>query len=115
MPAETPASLITDWPSFFEQIRRRPAMWLGEPSLLALRSLIRGVELAEFLYDITEDRALGGFPFMEFERWAEGRFNPERLSLDSFSLARRSSGSEEEAFHKWLGWYDRFRAERVSL
>ena len=115
MTAGTPASQITDWPSFFEQIRRRPAMWLDEPSLLALKNLIRGIELAEFLYGVPEGRLLGGFSFLEFERWVEEQFNPDRLMHDSFTLARLSSASEEEAFHKWLGWYDRFRAEREPL
>ena len=115
MGADSPASQITDWPSFFEQVRRRPGMWLDEPSLLALHNLIRGIALPELLYDVPEDRVMGGFPFLEFERWVEGHFNPEQLSLNSFSLARRSSGSEEEAFHKWFGWYDRFGAERAPL
>jgi hypothetical protein len=114
IPADVPASQITDWPSFFDQIRRRPAMWLGSPSLSALENFIRGIGLAEYLYDVPEDRRLGGFPFDEFERWAEARFNPGRLTLNSFSLARRASDSEGAAFVTWLGWYDQFRRQRAD-
>jgi hypothetical protein len=111
MQAETPASQIADWPSFFEQIRRRPGMWLGEPSVTALQNFIKGIELGEYLYNVPRDRVLSGFSFEDFEGWAERKFNPDRLALNSFSLARRSSDSEEEAFYKWLGGYDRYRAE----
>jgi hypothetical protein len=112
IPADAPVNHITDWPSSFDQIRQRPGMWLGSPSLTALENLLRGIVLAEYLYGVPEEKHLGGFPFDEFERWAETSFNPERLSLNSFSLARREADSEEAAFLKWLGWYDQFRSER---
>jgi hypothetical protein len=35
------------------------------------------------------------------------------LTLNSFSLARRAADSEEAAFEKSFGWYDRFRPERT--
>ncbi len=114
IPPDTPASQITDWPSFFEQIRLRPGMWLGCTSLAALENFLRGIELAEYLYDVPEDKVLGGFPFYEFEQWVEAEYNPEQLSFNSFSLARREADSEEAAFFNWLGWYDRFRRERVD-
>jgi hypothetical protein len=33
--ADSPASQSTDWPSFFEQVRRRLGMWVDEPLLFA--------------------------------------------------------------------------------
>jgi hypothetical protein len=114
IPDNAPINQITDWPSFFDQVRLRPGMWLGEPSLTALQHLINGFEFAAYLYDVPDDRRLRGFAFSEFEAWAEQQFNPNRLSLNSYSLARRSSESEEEAFFKWFGWYDRFRSERTT-
>jgi hypothetical protein len=114
VPADAPVNQIVNWPSFFDQIRRRPAMWLGSTSLTALQSLISGISLAEYLYDVPAEKQLAGFPFDEFERWVEERFNPERLSLNSFSLAIRTSDSEETAFATWLGWYDRFEGERAD-
>ena len=112
VPADAPVNQITDWPSFFVQIRLRPAMWLGQPSLTALENLIRGIELAEYLYDVPDGKRLGGFPFDEFEHWVEESFNPEPLSVNSFWLARRAADSEAAALSTWLGWYDRFRRER---
>jgi hypothetical protein len=112
IPADASVNQIVDWPSFFDQIRRRPGMWLGRPSLTALENLVSGIGLAEYLYDVPVEKRLGGFPFDEFERWVEASFNVERLSLNSFSLARREADSEEEAFSAWLAWYDHFRRER---
>lgn len=111
---DAPINRIADWPTFFEQIRQRPAMWLGSPSLSAMENLIRGIEMAEYLYDVPGEKCLAGFPFDEFERWIAEFFNAERLSLNSFSLARRETNSEEAAFIKWLAWYDRFRSERAD-
>ena len=112
IPADAPVNRIIDWPSFFDQIRRRPAMWLGCTSLTALQNFIGGIGLAQYLYDVPEERLLSGFSFEAFEQWVEDHFNPEQLTFNSFSLARRATGSEEEAFHYWFAWYDRFRQER---
>jgi hypothetical protein len=111
LPENTPIRQIRDWPSFFEQIRRRPGMWLGRPSLKALHFLLLGIDLAESLYDVPETDRLGGFPFPEFEKWADKRFNPRRLSIRSFGMARRMAGSDKAAFDLWLRWYDEFRGE----
>jgi hypothetical protein len=113
IPADAPINQIADWPSFFDQIRRRPGMWIGYPSLTALEHLLNGIDLAEYFYDVPQEKCLGGFPFEEFELWAAELFNPEQLSLSSFSLARRETESEEAAFNKWFTWYDRFRHERA--
>jgi len=110
-PDDAPINQINDWPSFFEQIRARPAMWMGCKSLTALENLLGGISLAEYFYDIPEDRVFTGFDFEAFEKWADDRFNPSRLSNNSFSMARLLSENEEQAFDKWLEWYDEFRSE----
>jgi len=112
IPESAPIRQIHDWPTFFEQVRRRPGMWLGDRSPAALQLLIQGVYLAEFLYDVPEGNRLGNFPFQEFEGWVERRFNPRRLSVNSYWMARDIAGSDEEAFDLWFSWYDEFRSER---
>jgi hypothetical protein len=105
---------FTDWPSFFHKVRVRPGQWFGEQSITALQHFINGIKLAAHLYEVPVERELGGFSFEDFERWTDGRFNPDRLSVNSFDLARRSSESETEAFQKWFGWYDQFRSEPAT-
>jgi hypothetical protein len=105
-----PISRIRDWPTFFEQIRLRPGMWLGVVSLSALNNLLSGIMLAEDLHAIPAERRLGGFDWRAFAAWVEREFNPQRLSVNSFSLALMRSSSEAEAFALWFDWYDRFRS-----
>ncbi len=111
IPESAPIRQIRDWPTFFEQVRRRPGMWLGHRSLTALQFLLHGVHLAEFFYDVPEGSRLGNFPFQEFEEWVERRYNPRRLSVNSFWMARDIADSEEAAFDLWFSWYDEFRNE----
>jgi hypothetical protein len=114
LPENAPIRQIRDWPTFFEQVRRRPALWLGSASLTALQSLMAGIGLAELLYDIPERDHLKGFPFSEFEEWADKRFNPDRLSINSFGMAKQIGGSENEAFDLWFSWYDEFQSQRST-
>ena len=101
-PSRSLASQITDWPSLLDQIRRRPGMWLGTASIERLRSFLGGIDLAEHLYHVPAERALAGFSFVEFEEWVEERFNPRRMSVLSFELARDRSDSQEEALTLWF-------------
>ena len=114
IPEDAPIRQIKDWPSFLEQVRRRPGMWLGTTSIAGLHLLLQGFSLAEFVYDIPAEKMLAGFPFEEFEKWADSRFNPRRLSINSFGMAGRLADSEEGAFTLWFEWYDQFRREQGS-
>jgi hypothetical protein len=111
--ADSPIQQIKDWPTYFEQIRRRPGMWLGQASLTALDNQIGGIELAERIHDVPRNMRLGGFPWSDFEKWADERFNPNRLSIRSFSMALRITNSESEAFELWFQWYDQFNKEQA--
>lgn len=108
LPLGAPIDKIHDWPSFFEIIRERPAMWLGSKSLFKLESIINGITLAEHFYSVPENKVFGGFDFTAFEAWVEQQFNPKKRSLISFHLARSISESEESAFDLWMNWYDQF-------
>jgi len=110
-PTDRPIDNIHDWPSFFAEVRQRPAMWLGAKSALALECVVQGIGLAEYFYHVSSDDALGGFDWNAFEKWVDAHQNPRRLSCRSFSLARMASTSPEEAFNLWMTWYDDYRAQ----
>lgn len=84
-------------------------MYLGSTEASALKNVLSGIFLAEYVHKIPKDRCLGGFSFTDFEAWVEEVHNPKLLSLDSFSLACIVTTTEEEAFWKWFEWYDTFR------
>jgi hypothetical protein len=111
LPESAPLRQIRDWPTFFDQVRRRPGMWLGSASLTALQHYLNGIDLAECLYDVPDKDRLKGFSFPEFEEWADKRFNPRRLSINSFHMARQVCDSENEAFDLWFSWYDEFQGQ----
>lgn len=115
IPANAPIRQIKDWPTFFEQVRRRPGMWVGSTSLTALQHLLNGISLAEFLYEVPPEKRLGGFQFDRFESWADRQFNPRRLSINSFVMACRLTSDEEQAFHLWFQWYDQFNQEQTDV
>jgi hypothetical protein len=99
-----------DWPSYFEQVRRWPGIWLGRASLECLQAQILGIDTAERIHRIPEAQRLAGFSLEQFEVWAAQRFNPRRLSINSFRMARCATSSDEAAFDLWFSWYDAFRS-----
>jgi hypothetical protein len=105
-----PISKVHDWPSLFEQIRLRPGMWLDKDSITALSNLKAGIELAELFHEVPDDKAFGGFDFDAFYHWVTAKYNPHKLSLDTFGLARYVCKTERDAFDKWYEWYDEFRS-----
>jgi len=108
---KAPFDQTKNLPSLLERIRKRPVMWLGSTTASGLQNLLDGIHLAERIHNIPEKQCLRGFAFYDFEAWIEEKYNPKRLSCNSFSLASLTTTSEEEAFRKWFDWYDEFRAE----
>lgn len=105
---------IHDWPSFFKEIRRRPGMYIGSPSITALNYYIYGIRSAEWFDLIPPGKQFKGFSFDEFEEWVAKRYNPERRSTNSFHVALLSAKSEREGFYIWFSWYDAFRKKRKA-
>ena len=103
-----PIDRIKDWPTFFEVVRERPAMWIGNVSISSFQNLISDIRLAEYFYNISDLDSLTNFDFDEFENWVFEEINKDRLSLNSFGLARKYSENEEIGFWKWFDWYDLF-------
>ena len=63
-------------------------MWIGHNSVTALECTLLGISYAEEFYQIPKDRIFGGFDWAAFEAWIEKTYNPRRLSVRSFGLAR---------------------------
>lgn len=114
VPADAPIDRITDWPSFFEEIRQRPGMWLVPPSPASLRNLLFGMDMAVYLYDVPEEKCLQGFNVDAFECWFQASFNPQQLPLNSFSMARRGAEDDAAGLRQWFVWYDAYRREQAA-
>lgn len=99
-----------DYPTLLEEIRKRPQMYHGgdERSALLLSIFLGGFDVAELFHNIPETERLGGFDWDSYEKWIRESFNPERLSLNSFSLASHITSTQQEAFDLWYSWYDDF-------
>lgn len=97
-----------DLPTLLSAIRLRPGMFLGHKTICGLHLLLSGFWFAEDLHELPEASRIGGFDREGFERWVEARYNPRRLSLNSYSLAAHLAGAEEAGFDLWFRWYDEF-------
>ncbi len=73
-------------------------MWLGRKMIWGLHLLLSGIWFAEDFHSLAEPARFGGFDATGFERWVETRFNTQRLTLNSYSLAAHLEGSEESGF-----------------
>lgn len=107
-----PREEYPDIPSLLSAIRKHPAMFLGHKTTYGLGLWLNGIWFAEDLYEIPADTRFGGFDRRAFERWVESRYNPSRLSRNSFSLAAQMAESESAGFDLWFGWYDEFRSKQ---
>jgi hypothetical protein len=99
-----------DLPALLAAIRARPGMFLGRTTVRGLHLFLCGVGFAEDFHDLPAAARIGGFDADGFERWVEQRYNPRRLSLNSFVLAEHLAGSEVAGFDQWFAWYDEFAA-----
>ena len=98
-------------PAFFEEIRKRPAMWFGKKSLVRFRAAMDGFIFAEDIYKIPEEKKLSGFDWLDFEKWVEEKYNHERLTVRSFYFAEQMASSDHEALDKWFEIYDLYMKE----
>src|SRR5665213_2788280 len=100
---------FSSFPEFLAAVRARPGMYIGGRSVNNLHFLLIGFSMAEYEYEVPSNKRLGGFDFEAFEEWIAARYNPQRLSVGSYYLARETSGSDEAGFLLWFQWYDAFR------
>jgi hypothetical protein len=101
---------VSDMAVLLAEIRQRPGMYFGRRSVTDLWLFLMGFWLAEGLHELPQESRFGGFDRETFERWAACRYNRERLSLNSFTLAARLAGAEDAGFDLWFRWYDEFAA-----
>ena len=106
-------SRYPDMVTLLSKIRERPGMFLGRPTISGLHLFLNGISFAEDYYSL-KDR-ITGFDWDRFEQWIEHRFNPRKLSLGSFGLARENANDEESGFDLWFAWYDEFRSLETEV
>jgi hypothetical protein len=58
---------------------------------------------------VPEEARIGGFDLAGFEEWVMSKYNPQRLSHNSRTLAEHLAGSHAAGFDLWFCWYDEFR------
>jgi hypothetical protein len=98
-----------DLPALLAAIQRRPGMFLGTQTIRGLHLFLYGIDFAEEFHAISEQACLGGFDMAAFESWVESRYNPQRLSLNSFSLAEYLERSDCPGWDLWFSWFDEYR------
>jgi hypothetical protein len=107
---ETLRDMYPDFPSLLAAIRQRPGLFLGHKSAYGLQILLMGFEFAENYHGVPESSRLGGFDHAKFEGWIVSKYNPDRLSHNSITLAEHVAGSDAAGFDLWFQWYDEYRA-----
>ena len=100
-----------------EEIRKRPMMFLGGEarSVSLLAAFLAGIDVAEGFYRVKTGPRFSGFDWKSFEKAVDQKYNPQRLSINSFGLAKRIKGDEIEAFDLWFAWYEEFDSEQKGF
>ena len=114
-----------NWPDYLAMIEERPSMFLGKASIVRLQFEIQGILVAEALYDVPEEKRLGGFSFEAFESWVDTTYNVDHLTIKSFTLAQYLTSSNREsffeheedsvqAFEMWFSWYHEYQSKQTN-
>src|SRR5438093_11566034 len=94
--------------SLLQEIRKRPGMYIGWPSLSRLSGFLRGYDYA--LFKLRDDP---GDPFfLSFQEWIERRLQAKGEFWENAIL--RQTGSEAEAFDRFWELLDEYEAEQES-
>jgi hypothetical protein len=89
-----------------EHVRRRPALFLGRPSLVRLQAFIQGYSACEcdHHFEVVEQDT------SEFCDWLSGQLRiPSNVGYVNMLLAV-SDGDDAVAFDSFWSWLDKFRA-----
>ena len=97
---------------FFEEIRKRPSLWIGKKSLIAFEAFWSGIFIAEMICNVPEEKQLSGFNWTAFEEWVDKKYNLKKLTVKSFYHAKQMASSDENAFDKWYEIYDLYKKEK---
>jgi hypothetical protein len=95
------------WDWFFQQLRRWPAMFLGKKSVIELAAFVYGIETAERIHKVAEEKRFPGFSMDVFEEWAAIRFYNGSRACRSFYVAGSLAG-DERGLDLWFEWVDEF-------
>lgn len=96
-----------------EAIRKRPAMYLGRPSISLLEAYLHGYCAGMQSHGLTASEAL---PFAAFNSWVIARLYPcERNSLWGWLILRACDGNEERAFDRFFEFLDEYRVRQERI
>jgi hypothetical protein len=91
-----------------ELIRRRPGMWIGEPSISRLDSFLGGYSAGFARHGFTLRHAAH---FHGFHDWTARHLAFRESTSGWANMIRARSSNEGEAFQKFFALLDEFRAE----
>jgi hypothetical protein len=86
------------------EIRKRPGMYLGAPSLTKLEAFLNGYQVAAYYMDVHEPRNL----VADFRDWIHTRYKTTKAGWDALIL--RDSKDEADAFDHCWRLFDEFLA-----
>jgi len=99
---------MSDLLPVLNRLRRRPGMYIGEPSLTKLAGFLLGYDCAH--YDL---RGGPADPFLvSFQEWIEQRLKIKYVGWEKAILSE--SGSEAEAFDRFWHLFDEYMARDKS-
>ena len=115
-----------------KEIRKMPALWLGEKSLKLLVQFWDGYSFREHM-EVWEkhtgrnffenfDEAIysrilephGPYSMHEFNKFVHSYYDEEATTISGVRMISQNSNSEEEAFDKFLELYDEFMKLKAS-
>jgi hypothetical protein len=100
--------------SLLDQIRKRPAMYLGEYSLSALSHFISGYCFALDIHAIRRSSDPNALP-RDFHDWVAYRLHFKESTSGWCSMILTCAGSEKDAFDRFFSLLDEYHARRPHL
>jgi hypothetical protein len=94
-------------------VRRRPGMYIGEPSILALQTFLSGFFLA--LRSVGADIGDGSPPYQDFHDWIAARHGLRESTSGWARILLSAAGSEETALDRFFTELDEFRRDRIIV
>jgi len=81
------------------EIKFKPGLYLGKPTLIGLNHFIHGYSTKE--YEIGEDNS-SFIDINDFQKYVENLYGIEATAKGSFMLIQEDSKNDKEAFYKYF-------------
>jgi hypothetical protein len=100
--------------SLLDQVRQRPAMYIGQPSLTRLHIFLEGYGFALFKHQIKI--AVESPPFDGFHDWTARRFGWRESTAGWCNIILQETGNDESAaLDRFFQLLDEFRSEAAPV